>query len=844
MVACNDTAAVQYRNGGGYGGCRCFSVNVNHGPGVSQWASVAAQHMPRLREIVRSLHNVDIYGPQAWFPTLEFCEQHAIPVHFAAQREGDVVIVDGEPVARESRESLGADRSPWYRIDITIDSCVAGATAHWVRSTGVSVNSSWNIAPAMTSQVGGCVCVCVCVCVSLAAGVAALQQCQSFTLLFYIVHGRVMLLPQVASMLQRRAVNDAMSPRIPSIIPLSLTFTRLAAHAPWGLDGRYTRADLQMDCTVVGRCAAAAQLQASPAATAAVLDGGDGFDAVYDVDDDDLPLHPFLRTPLGVMIQSPNLPVGHHYAPPATGDMREQTPALPLPLGSAALGLSRIMPSPPPPIGASPPPHHRNRRSGADWSLDLVDDAGVQPHRSPQCQLECRGTAALGCHSTDTPQSTCPLWHSDATAAGVLPADPLMDHDVMGAFKTPCVDDERGCDAVRNVGGVHAAKTPVVPLLRADADIVMVGPDPPAPASVNVSAVAGGVGVDASMTAVAAVRLQEPHWQALEAPQASVAPFQSGSVTGTGPGTRASPALQSQDRDCSRAGSPVCTTLSPPSAEALAAAVDDCHCPLLQLSVVADAITHQQQRHSLAPDGAAVTARRDSEGQAPPASATVTAVAATSPPESRPVAAVCAEPATVSPVSGCTGCHGQGASALELHVGGVQVQVTALADSEAPGDALAPPVASAAVPDSLGTVTVAAEESEFFAWDEYRRPSPLFAQLITDEVDRTLAAVRETRWALAQSGQRFKSLRTSPQLLGVVDPGPALPAEQRASESGLQHPSHADSAAPRAEPFAHWPAGDSESDIFRSTPLLCQVRASTFAAESQCYCDDACPAAV
>jgi hypothetical protein len=148
------------------------------------------------------------------------------------------------------------------------------------------------------------------------------------------------------------------------------------------------------------------------------------------------------------------------------------------------------------------------------------------------------------------------------------------------------------------------------------------------------------------------------------------------------------------------------------------------------------------------------------------------------------------------------------------------------------------------VPDSLGTVTVAAEESEFFAWDEYRRPSPLFAQLITDEVDRTLAAVRETRWALAQSGQRFKSLRTSPQLLGVVDPGPALPAEQRASESGLQHPSHADSAAPRAEPFAHWPAGDSESDIFRSTPLLCQVRASTFAAESQCYCDDACPAAV
>jgi hypothetical protein len=91
------------------------SINVNHGPGPCEWAGVAARHVPRLRQLILSSHNIDIYKEEGrWMPPLDYMIQHKIPVITGIQEEGDCIMV-----------GIG---------------CV-----HWVYSRGRTCCSAWNI---------------------------------------------------------------------------------------------------------------------------------------------------------------------------------------------------------------------------------------------------------------------------------------------------------------------------------------------------------------------------------------------------------------------------------------------------------------------------------------------------------------------------------------------------------------------------------------------------------------------------------------------------------------------------------------------------------------------------
>ena len=91
------------------------SVNVNHGPGPCEWAGVAAEHVPRLRQLVLETHNIDIYKEEGrWMPPLEYMIEHKVPVITGMQNAGDAITV-----------GIG---------------CI-----HWVYSRGRTCCSAWNI---------------------------------------------------------------------------------------------------------------------------------------------------------------------------------------------------------------------------------------------------------------------------------------------------------------------------------------------------------------------------------------------------------------------------------------------------------------------------------------------------------------------------------------------------------------------------------------------------------------------------------------------------------------------------------------------------------------------------
>ena len=100
--------------GGHEENARFRSINCSHGPGESEWGAIAGAHVPALRTAVLAHYGIDIYLCEGrWFPDVQFCRAHAIPVLLARQREDDVVVLRGD-------------------------------TVHWVRSVGYSVNTSWN----------------------------------------------------------------------------------------------------------------------------------------------------------------------------------------------------------------------------------------------------------------------------------------------------------------------------------------------------------------------------------------------------------------------------------------------------------------------------------------------------------------------------------------------------------------------------------------------------------------------------------------------------------------------------------------------------------------------------
>jgi hypothetical protein len=93
---------------------RFRSININHGPGESDWYGVSMKNSLKFRELVKKQYNMDIYRKEGiWFPTLEWFMTNKIEVFFGVQEKLDV--------------------------------CTVGVGClHWVRARSHSVNSSWN----------------------------------------------------------------------------------------------------------------------------------------------------------------------------------------------------------------------------------------------------------------------------------------------------------------------------------------------------------------------------------------------------------------------------------------------------------------------------------------------------------------------------------------------------------------------------------------------------------------------------------------------------------------------------------------------------------------------------
>lgn len=93
---------------------RFRSINMNHGPGDSDWYGVGMKDSLRFRELVKKQHNMDIYRKEGiWFPSLEWFMTNKIEVFYGVQEKNDV--------------------------------CTVGVGClHWVRARSHSINSSWN----------------------------------------------------------------------------------------------------------------------------------------------------------------------------------------------------------------------------------------------------------------------------------------------------------------------------------------------------------------------------------------------------------------------------------------------------------------------------------------------------------------------------------------------------------------------------------------------------------------------------------------------------------------------------------------------------------------------------
>jgi hypothetical protein len=93
---------------------RFRSINMNHGPGDSDWYGVGMKDSLKFRELVKKQHNMDIYKKEGiWFPNLDWFMTNKIEVLYGVQEKYDV--------------------------------CTVGVGClHWVRARSHSINSSWN----------------------------------------------------------------------------------------------------------------------------------------------------------------------------------------------------------------------------------------------------------------------------------------------------------------------------------------------------------------------------------------------------------------------------------------------------------------------------------------------------------------------------------------------------------------------------------------------------------------------------------------------------------------------------------------------------------------------------
>jgi len=93
-----------------------FIIKYIKGPDDCEWYTIDNTHVQKFRKVVKKIFDLDIHKDEGlWFSNVDFCLENEIPVKKFVQKPGDIVYTNS-------------------------------GTLHWVRSKGIAVNSSWNVA--------------------------------------------------------------------------------------------------------------------------------------------------------------------------------------------------------------------------------------------------------------------------------------------------------------------------------------------------------------------------------------------------------------------------------------------------------------------------------------------------------------------------------------------------------------------------------------------------------------------------------------------------------------------------------------------------------------------------
>lgn len=105
------------------------ALNINHGPGYSEWFTLDLKYIEKLRAELKESnklfivgYKMDLYEQEGlWYEDLDWFISHGYPVKRFLQRKNDIVVT-------------------------------GPGTLHWVRSFGLALQTSWNMMPKSLDQ--------------------------------------------------------------------------------------------------------------------------------------------------------------------------------------------------------------------------------------------------------------------------------------------------------------------------------------------------------------------------------------------------------------------------------------------------------------------------------------------------------------------------------------------------------------------------------------------------------------------------------------------------------------------------------------------------------------------
>ena len=73
---------------------RIRSININHGPGGSEWYGIRLEDGKTFSDYLKKKHDVNIYLKEGlWYENWEYFLKNKINVLYTVQREGDIILV-------------------------------------------------------------------------------------------------------------------------------------------------------------------------------------------------------------------------------------------------------------------------------------------------------------------------------------------------------------------------------------------------------------------------------------------------------------------------------------------------------------------------------------------------------------------------------------------------------------------------------------------------------------------------------------------------------------------------------------------------------------------------------